>query len=67
MRSFEFFDVRAVWSDTDEVGGDETGGFVHLRQLVGQDVAVVVVRSHAKVPLGPLDQFHRRGVGEEMH
>ena len=49
-----------------QVAGDESRGHVHLRELVREHVAVVVVSSHAKVPLSPLDQFHRRGVGKEV-
>ena len=40
-------DEGAVGIHAHEVGGDEPGGHVHLRQLVGEDVAVVVVRRHA--------------------
>ena len=37
-------------------------GHVHLRELVREHVAVVVVRGHAEAPVRPDHQLHGGGV-----
>mmetsp|Transcript_44335 Transcript_44335/g.106524 ORF Transcript_44335/g.106524 Transcript_44335/m.106524 type:complete len:561 (-) Transcript_44335:17-1699(-) len=67
VRGLVLFDHGAVREPlADEVGGDEAGAAVHLRDLVGEHVAVIVVRRHAEAAIGPPDDLHRCRVGDQM-
>mmetsp|Transcript_49263 Transcript_49263/g.145456 ORF Transcript_49263/g.145456 Transcript_49263/m.145456 type:complete len:588 (-) Transcript_49263:34-1797(-) len=62
----ELLDERAVRALADEVGGDEAGAAVHLRDLVREHVAVVIVARHAEAASGPADDLHRGGVTDQV-
>mmetsp|Transcript_68016 Transcript_68016/g.190489 ORF Transcript_68016/g.190489 Transcript_68016/m.190489 type:complete len:387 (+) Transcript_68016:705-1865(+) len=62
----ELLDERAVVALADEVGGDEPRAPVHLRHLVREHVAVVVVASHAEAAARPADDLHGGGVADQV-
>mmetsp|Transcript_36594 Transcript_36594/g.92741 ORF Transcript_36594/g.92741 Transcript_36594/m.92741 type:complete len:371 (-) Transcript_36594:54-1166(-) len=67
VRGLELLDHRAVREPlADQVGGDEARAAVHLRDLVGEHVAVVVVRRHAEAAIGPPDDLHRGRVRDQV-
>mmetsp|Transcript_67855 Transcript_67855/g.174889 ORF Transcript_67855/g.174889 Transcript_67855/m.174889 type:complete len:524 (+) Transcript_67855:173-1744(+) len=67
VRGLELLDEAAVRGLAHQVGGDEARAAVHLRHLVGEHVAVVVVARHAKAATSPADDLHRGGVTDQVH
>mmetsp|Transcript_62319 Transcript_62319/g.140416 ORF Transcript_62319/g.140416 Transcript_62319/m.140416 type:complete len:342 (+) Transcript_62319:660-1685(+) len=67
MRGFILLDHGAVFVLAHQIGCDKAWAAVHLRNLVRQHVAIVVVARHPKAAAGPPDDLHRRGVADEVH
>lgn len=66
VRSLELFDHDTILALADKIGGDETRRSVHLRDLVGEHVTVVVVRDHAEASLGPTNDLHGGGIRDQV-
>mmetsp|Transcript_74998 Transcript_74998/g.242572 ORF Transcript_74998/g.242572 Transcript_74998/m.242572 type:complete len:526 (-) Transcript_74998:42-1619(-) len=62
----EFLDQASVGALADQIRGDEAGAAVHLRDLVREHVAIVVVASHAKAAAGPTDDLHGGSVADQV-
>mmetsp|Transcript_117477 Transcript_117477/g.251023 ORF Transcript_117477/g.251023 Transcript_117477/m.251023 type:complete len:238 (-) Transcript_117477:656-1369(-) len=58
MRCLELLDQYTVIPLPSEVRCDETWAPVHLRHLVSEDIAIVVVACHAKATIRPTDNLH---------
>mmetsp|Transcript_5397 Transcript_5397/g.13135 ORF Transcript_5397/g.13135 Transcript_5397/m.13135 type:complete len:427 (-) Transcript_5397:310-1590(-) len=62
----KLLDHCSVGGLPDEVAGDEARRPVHLRDLVREHVAVVVVSRHPEAAVRPSDDLHRRRVADEV-
>ena len=62
----KLLDVPPVLSRASQHRGAEAGVQVQLCDLVGEDVAVVVVGDEPEPPLAPSDDRHARGVGQQV-
>mmetsp|Transcript_53050 Transcript_53050/g.119040 ORF Transcript_53050/g.119040 Transcript_53050/m.119040 type:complete len:380 (+) Transcript_53050:628-1767(+) len=66
MRRLELLYHTAVGAPTDQIRGDETRTPVHLRHLVSQHVAIVVVCGHTEATIRPADNLHGGRVGDQV-
>ena len=66
VRRLELLDHRPIGGLADQVGGDEARRAVHLCDLIGEHVTVVVVRGHAEATIRPADDLHRRRVRDQV-
>mmetsp|Transcript_36344 Transcript_36344/g.82898 ORF Transcript_36344/g.82898 Transcript_36344/m.82898 type:complete len:321 (+) Transcript_36344:538-1500(+) len=66
MRRLILLNKPTVLVLANEIGSDEARATVHLRDLVRQHVAVVVVRRHAEAATGPANDLHCGRIGNKM-